>query len=166
MTSLSIVAPAPDISIRELSREEMPAIERLTLMLNAPHMDSASFSRHLERMLGEGYRCAGAWLNGELVAVMGFWVFTRFWCGTQMDIDNVIVDAAHRRHGLGKKLLAWLEAKAVAEGVDTVVLDSYSASEDAHRFYFSAGYVIKGFHFIKPLVTRGLTGAAKPPLPL
>ena len=166
MTSLSIVTPEPSLTIRELSREEMPQIERLTLMLNAPHLDSAGFHRHLERMLGEGYRCVGAWVDGELVAVMGFWIFTRFWCGTQMDVDNVIVDADYRRMGLGKKLLAWLENKAAAEGIETVVMDSYSAAEDAHRFYFGLGYVIKGYHFIKPLVTRPLTGKAQPPLSL
>lgn len=162
MTSSSFAAQTPAITIRELSTAEMPQIEHLTRQLNAPHMSAEAFAAHLARMLPQGYRCAGLWHGDNLVAITGFWIFTRFWCGTQMDLDNVIVDEAHRRHGYGKKLLAWLEAKAVEEGVETIVLDSYSASDKAHRFYYDAGYFIKGFHFIKPLVSRPLTGDARP----
>ncbi len=161
MTSSSLSKPEPAISICELSREEMPLIERLTRQLNAPHMSEADFASHLARMLPQGYRCAGLWFGDELVAITGFWIFTRFWCGTQMDLDNVIVDEAHRGRGFGKQLLAWLEQKAREENVETIVLDSYSASDKAHRFYYDAGYFIKGFHFIKPVVTRPLTGEAR-----
>lgn len=161
MSSSLMPQDSPAITIRELTQAEMPLIERLTRQLNAPHMSAEGFASHLARMLPQGYRCVGLWLNGTLVGITGFWIFTRFWCGTQMDLDNVIVDEAYRGQGFGKKLLAWLEQKALEEQVETIVLDSYSASDKAHRFYFDAGYFIKGFHFIKPVVSRPLTGDAR-----
>lgn len=158
-------APAPhSYVVRELSLEEIPRIEPLICALNTPHMDSAGFHKHLQAMLAQGYRCAGVWNTDELIGVAGFWIFTRFWCGKQMDVDNVIIAEAYRHLGLGKKLMAWLEEKALSEGVETMVLDSYSAADKAHRFYFSQGYFIKGYHFIKPLVSRGLTGEARAPI--
>ena len=161
MTSFTST-PKPTITIRELRADELPLIEPLTCALNAPHMDSASFHQHLQVMRSQGYRCAGLWLEDTLVAIAGFWIFTRFWCGKQMDVDNVVVSHEHRRLGLGKQLMQWLEQKAAEEGVETLVLDSYTASDHAHRFYFNAGYFIKGYHFIKPLVSRPLTGNARP----
>lgn len=112
------------------------------------------FNALLAAMRAKGYRCAGAFQRdrGEaLVGIMGFWIGHRFWCRKYLDLDNVIVDQAHRRRGIGAKLLRWVEDIARKENCQLIGLDSYTTAHDAHRFYFREGYAILGYHFTKHL---------------
>ncbi len=103
----------------------------------------------LKKMLPLGYRAVAAYAGSEMVGVSGFWFWTRFWCGTHLDIDNFVVHPAYRGHKIGEKLLAWLEKKAVAEKADVMVLDVYADNHLAQRFYFRAGFTATGKHFTK-----------------
>lgn len=61
-------------------------------------------------------------------------------------IEALIIDAAYRRHGLGKRLIAHLEN--YAQQYPHVVIDLTSnikrAADGAHDFYKSLGYVNEG----------------------
>jgi GNAT superfamily N-acetyltransferase len=146
--------------IQEIETSTLHIIKPLILELNS-EFSEADFDAHLSQMLTQNYRCAGLFVHKELVALAGFWIFTRFWCGKQCDIDNVFVSKPYRRQGFAKLLLQWVEALAKSENVETLVLDSYATAASAHQFYFNQGYFIKGFHFIKPLSAKTLT--QKPP---
>ena len=136
------------IRIRELEHAEIPSIFPLIQQLN-PWMTKAEFTRRLNAMLPNSYRVAGAFDGTALVGCSGFWISTRFWCGKQFDIDNFVVDPTHQGGGIGKKLVAWLEKKALAEQCDLIVLDSYVSTPGAHMFYYKQGFVITGYHFTK-----------------
>jgi GNAT superfamily N-acetyltransferase len=146
-------------TLRELGSHEMPSILPLIQQLNAK-LTERHFRARLKQMQAQHYRCLGVFDGARLVGICGFWIFTRFWCGKQMDLDNFVVDASLRGSGVGSQMLTWLEALAKREKVETIVLDSYAASHDTHRFYFRHGYFIKGYHFIKPLVSGPMTGKA------
>lgn len=137
-------------TIQEISKEALAIIQPLILELN-PTLSPAQFDAYLQQMQAQAYRCVGIFEEGALVGAAGFWIFTRFWCGKQCDIDNVIVSKTYRNRGYASKLLAYIEAIATREACDTLVLDSYASAANAHHFYFKNGYFIKGFHFIKPL---------------
>lgn len=123
---------------------------RLIRQLN-PTMTEAAFGAYVEKMLPQGYRCI-AWQEEEkYLGLCGFWQGTRFWCGDFIDLDNVVVDEAARGRGVGKQMLDWIEAEARRLGCQQLGLDCYTTFHDAHRFYFREGYIIKGYHFIKPL---------------
>lgn len=153
-------------TLRELAPKEMPSIYPLLLQVN-PDLTEATFGERLPKMLENNYRCLGAFnRSGALVGVCGFWMFPRIWCGQQMDLDNFVIDKTLRGGGLGTRMMAWLEALAQESDVDTIVLDSYTNSHNAHKLYMRLGYHIRGYHFIKPLKDGPLTGSAVPIIPM
>lgn len=116
-----------------------------------PKLSKAEFNKRLRKMLAIGYRCIAAVENGKYLGVCGFWQGTRFWCGDFIDLDNLVVDENHRGKNIGKKLVGWVENLAKELGCTLAGLDCYVTFDDAHRFYFREGYIIKGYHFIKTL---------------
>ena len=139
---------APPITIRELGARDMAAMFPLISTHNAG-MDKATFTRHLKQMLAQGYRAVAAFEGTTMVGVSGFWVGTRFWCGRHLDLDNFIVAESHRRAGVGAKLVAWIEATAIAEKCELMGLDVYADSFLAQRFYHRHGFVTTGHHMTK-----------------
>ncbi|MFZ4124533.1 MAG: GNAT family N-acetyltransferase [Rickettsiales bacterium] len=135
-------------TVRELKPSEMQGIFPLISQLN-PTMSKALFTKRLRSMLAGGYRAVAVFEGKKMVALSGFWIRTRFWCGKQLDIDNVVVNEAHRSKGLGKLMNDWLEALAKQESIELIVLDSYNTAHAAHAFYHRQGYGITGYHFTK-----------------
>ncbi len=81
---------------------------RLVRQLN-PKMERPEFERRLRRILPTGYQVAGVYdADNTLIAASGYWVGARFYCGIMMHLDNFIVDAAHRKSGIGSALIDWL----------------------------------------------------------
>jgi GNAT superfamily N-acetyltransferase len=114
-------------------------------------MTRKEFETLLAEMRKQGYRCVGAYAQGALVGIMGFWIGYRFWCHKYIDIDNVVVEKSLRSRGIGRKMLAWVEKEAKRQNCAMAVLDSYTTGHNAHRFYFREGYCILGYHFTKHL---------------
>lgn len=136
------------VILRELNPVEMGSTYPLIRLLN-PDVGEALFRRRLKMMLSLGYRAVAAFDGKRMVGLSGFWLGARFWCGRQFDIDNFIVHPDYRAKGVGRKLLAWLEKKALEEKAELMVLDSYTTNAPSHRFYFNGGFVITGYHFTK-----------------
>jgi len=55
-------------------------------------------------------------------------------------IENVIVDAALRGHGIGAAMMRWAVEEAKRSGCHRVSLTSSKARADAHRFYDRLGF--------------------------
>ncbi len=138
------------ITVRLIPTAELPTILPLVRMLN-PDIDEDVLAQRLEEMPGQGYQCAGAYLEGHLVGICGLWVTTRFYCGKMIEPDNVVVHPDFRSLGVGQKLMAWVYDYARAENCEVVELNSYVGSSRAHKFYFNQGFQILGFHFQKKL---------------
>lgn len=137
-----------NLTVRELSREELPLILPLIEKHNEK-IPPEELRRRLSVMIPHDYHCVAAFLGNQIVGVAGYWLGARFWCGEYMDVDNVVVDETLRSRGIGDRMMAWLEAKAKELGCKCVVLDSYVTLHRAHRFYFRRGYHIPGYHFMK-----------------
>lgn len=143
------------IQCSELTSDaEFETIFPLIQQLN-PALEKAEFNTRLVHMRKAGYRCVGAYDGDVLVGISGFWVGWRFWCGKYIDIDNFVVDEAIRGKGVGKLLLAWVEAKGREEGCDQAVLDAYMTNFTANRFYVTNHFLQLGYHMIKPLNEKG-----------
>lgn len=123
---------------------------KLVIQTN-PTLTKAEFNARLKKMLKQGYRCIAMGNDRYYVGICGFWWGTRLWCGDYIDLDNLVVDEKHRNKNIGKKLVAWVENEAKSLGCAQTGLDCYVTFNEAHRFYFREGYIIKGYHFIKPL---------------
>ena len=129
---------------------EFAPIYGLLIQTN-PSLTKAEFKRRLKNMLAIGYRCIAMVENGHYLGICGFWEGTRFWCGDFIDVDNVIVDENVRGKNIGKKMIDWVEALAKKQGRVQLGLDCYVSFNEAHRFYFREGYIIKGYHFTKAI---------------
>lgn len=139
------------VVVREIKTDaEWNAMYRLIKQLNKS-MTPAKYERLLADMKPRGYRCVGAFMDGKLVGVSGFWVSVRFWCQKYIDIDNVVVDEAIRSKGIGAKMIAWIEKEGRRQKCDMAMLDCYTTHHQSHRFYFREGYSILGYHFTKDL---------------
>ena len=143
-------ATPPGPAIRELTPSEFPLILPLIEKHNAG-IAPEELWRRLEEMIPKGYHCIAAFENHEVVGVAGYWLFSRFYSGLYMDVDNVVVDETRRSDGIGTAMMDWLEEHARALGCRSVMLDSYVTLARAHKFYFRRGYEILGYHFRKEL---------------
>ncbi len=153
--------PGGGPSIRLLAENELAVMMPLIEVLN-PGTPPAVLAGRLAEMRGNGYRCAGAFVEHRCVGVAGMWFGTRFWCGRYVDIDNVVVDPSWRGRGIGQALLDWVEGYARREGCEKAVLDAYATNDRAHAFYMRRGYRIIGFHFDKDLKEPGDGGKGRP----
>ena len=144
-------APSSDLTIRELSTEELPSILPLIEQHN-PKLTPGELRRRLEAMIPHGYHCIAAFQRGHMVGVAGYWLGVKFWCGEYLEPDNVFVLPELRSAGIGAKLMDHLEDKAREMKCKIVALDSYVTYSGAHKFYFRRGYEITGYHFTRPAV--------------
>ena len=55
-------------------------------------------------------------------------------------MENLVVDEAHRRQGVGRALMAWCEATARDAGCYKLQFQSRNHRRDSHRFYRNLGY--------------------------
>lgn len=55
-------------------------------------------------------------------------------------LNLLAVEPAFQRHGVGLRLLRWLDASAVVAGTFRVTLELRAGNAGAHAFYESAGY--------------------------
>ena len=96
------------ITLRELKGfEALRQIFPLIRQLN-PDIEEVAFLTRLRAMIPDGYRCVAAFSDaGAMLGCAGFWSGTRFWCGSFIEPDNVVVDATHRSQGVGATLVQW-----------------------------------------------------------
>ncbi len=99
----------------------------------------------------------GRWKSDECIAISGYWLGTKLWCGKYLELDNVVVKSSNRGSGAGKLIQTYLEKKAQEMNCNIMVLDAYANNYKAHRFYYNQGYAPKGFHFIKMLPEGKIT---------
>ncbi|MCK5892271.1 MAG: GNAT family N-acetyltransferase [Aeromicrobium sp.] len=60
--------------------------------------------------------------------------------GLYCQVENVRTDEQHRGRGIGRELMAWIEAAARDRGAARLQLTTHHTRTDAHRFYERLGY--------------------------
>ncbi|TSJ48065.1 GNAT family N-acetyltransferase [Fluviicola chungangensis] len=145
------------MEIRELNTLEdmLPHLPVLQEMY--PNLDLESYQNMLTDMIPNNYAQIGVFIASDCVAISGYWLATKLWCGRYLELDNVIVRESARGSGVGKVIQQYLEEKAFELQCNIMVLDAYTTNFKAHRFYYNQGYAPRGFHFIKILDEEGLT---------
>lgn len=139
-------------TMRELSSLPLMLAQYPLIKLLNPQLTPARYEELLHLMLQHNYRMVGAFDASEkCVGLSGYWVAAKLYSGKYLEVDNFVVEEAHRSSGVGKLLLHWMEQQARQQGCDTIMLDAYVTNSAAHRFYFREGFQIKGYHFLKSL---------------
>ncbi len=115
-------------------------------------MDEATYYEYVKEMIEiNNFKMVAAFIDGELVGVSGYWILLMLYCGRYIQISNFVVDENKRSFGIGKAMMNYLENLGRKLGCEKFILDSYSENKKSHSLYFSQGFYIRGFHFMKDL---------------
>lgn len=135
--------------LKELN--ERLAVFDLYHQLN-PRLDEHSFAERMKLMANEkNYYLLAMYDEDNLIAISGYWIAHKLYCGKYLEPDNVVVHEKYRSQGVGQQLQQELEAIAKENGCNVMMLDAYLANEAGHKFYEKHGYKKTGYHFIKKL---------------
>lgn len=131
----------------------------LTLMrILRPHLDDAErYQAQLQRQAAQGYRLLAALEEGEVIGLAGYRELENLLYGRFFYVDDLVVQPARQRDGLGGRLLAAVRSEALDRGCSHLILDTGLHMPLAQRFYFRQGLLARGLHF-----AERLTGAVTP----
>lgn len=137
------------LEFKILAQDCLKDIALLAQQLN-PELTIAKTENYLEQMFRyDNYIGFGVFYKGELVGIASGWISVKFYCGKQLEVENVFVNSALQSKGIGKLFFGFIENWAKEQGCNTVELNTYVQNSKSHKFYFNQGYSILGFHFRK-----------------
>ncbi len=137
----------PPVDARRATREDLPALARLAVQLHIEDRYGPDPGwrgrRGYERRIGDSLERGLVWCvgpPGAPIAKLERSVSSRRW-GVQL--SGIVVDPAHRDHGLGRRLVAWAvrDALTMQGGRTPITLHVRSDNERALRVYDAAGFV-------------------------
>jgi len=111
----------------------------------------SDYAGKMRRVFAGGARMCLAVEGAEVAGVAVYRVYENTFQGRQLYVDDLVSDERRRSTGVGRALLAYLEQKARAAGLENLALDSGTQRQQAHKFYFREGMVVTSFHFGKRL---------------
>lgn len=137
------------MTVRELvNKDEM--LRHLPILNDLyPALTLEAYSQELEIMLPHNYGQVGVFNEDECIAISGYWIGNKLWCGKYLELDNIVVAKEHRSQGAGQLIFDFLAKKAEEHNCTMMALDSYTTNYKAHKFFYNEGFAPRGFHFIK-----------------
>ncbi|MFT5704005.1 MAG: GNAT superfamily N-acetyltransferase [Rickettsiales bacterium] len=143
---------APTINIKELNSKKEIALSFPILTQHHQYINKEDFLKYIDEILEEkNYQMIGAYIEGELVGISGYWILTRFYSGKYVQVGNMVVNKNHRNLGIGKNLLQFIENEGKKQGCQHFILDSRMDNKKSHEFYLREGFEIMGYHFMKDI---------------
>jgi GNAT superfamily N-acetyltransferase len=141
---------ASSLTIREAAASDADALARLCTQLGYPSASAAMPSR-LSRLNADG--CASALVatqDGEAVGLATVHLRHALNHATPLaQLSLLVVDERARGRGIGRALVAAVEAWARERGCHRIVVTTALHRSDAHRFYERIGYVHTGRRYGK-----------------
>ena len=139
------------ITVREITTiEEMLRYHSIIQQLS-PALCFQDYEELLQLMIPNNYHMAGAYESDVCIGISGYWLGAKLYSGKYIEIDNFVIDEAHRSKGAGKLLLDWMLEEARKFGCKHAMLDAYVENFKAHAFYYREGFIARGFHYLKKL---------------
>ncbi len=78
--------------------------------------------------------------DGRVIGLLHLYVRPALEKPPEVIVQALVVDAANRKGGIGRTMMAAAESWARDRGLKSVALASHVAREDAHAFYAALGY--------------------------
>lgn len=138
-----------DTAGRVVAREWLAKAESVHRQLR-PHLP-AEYESKMERVFAGGARMCVAAEGDTVVGVAVYRVYENTADSLHMYVDDLVTDEGTRSSGVGRTLLAHLQARARESGCVSFNLDSGVQRQQAHKFYFREAMVVTAFHFQKAL---------------
>ncbi len=130
-----------ELTIRRAVPADAGRIAELSGVLGYP-VESELMAQRLERLTASpsdvvlvaalGARTLVGWLHGAAHELLE--------TGAQCEIAGLVVDPEYRKLGAGRRLVAAVEAWAVARGLEQVAVRSNIVRSESHPFYERLGY--------------------------
>jgi len=111
--------------------------------------DENLISTRLKEMFTQNYKCIGIFEDDKLIGICGLWFMTRHYSGRSIEIDHVVIDENYRGKKIGDELMKFINTYAKQNAFEAIELNTYVNNPGSHKFYYNAGFQIKGFHFVK-----------------
>ena len=142
---------ASQIVIRKITEvaEMLPHFSLIQLL--SPQLDMVQYENMLHDMVPHNYGQMAAFEGETCIAVSGYWLGTKLYCGKYIEIDNFIVHPDHRARGTGKLLLDRILDEGRANDCNMAMLDAYVENFRAHHFYYREGFIARGYHFLRQI---------------
>jgi len=102
-------------------------------------------------MVPHNYHQVAVFEGKKAIAVSGYWLATKIYCGKYLEVDNLVVHTDHRSKNIGKILMDWMLNEARESNCQTILLDAYVENFKAHKFYYREGFIARGFHYLKKI---------------
>ncbi|WP_106279719.1 GNAT family N-acetyltransferase [Paraburkholderia sp. BL25I1N1] len=134
-------------NIRRLSPSEWPQAFPVISQLRT--LDEAEFLQRVRRQSYSGYELVGAFVDDELIGVMGIRPVHTLARGGYLHVDDLVVAVEARGYGAGHALLDYAEADARARDMSAVFLD---ARPEAIPFYERRDYGLHSAPSMKKLL--------------
>ena len=130
------------IVIRPADAADAPAIAGLSGQLGYPSTVADSAER-LGLVLGSSEHAVFAACDGgDVVGWVHVFLALRIESGPFAELGGFVVSSSHRRHGVGRRLLAAAEDWAAGRGVRKLRVRSRLEREDARAFYENLGFTV------------------------
>ena len=138
----------PQLMIREAVLQDEPELFRMMRLLAEQEPGKIQFDEPAARATFRRFLSLPAfgriWLLCEGNTSVGYIVLTIGFSfefhGHDAFIDELYIDASHRRHGFGRQAVAYLEEKAREMGVNAVHLEVDRGNDPAFELYRRVGY--------------------------
>lgn len=141
-----------NLTFKELSKEDISEIALLGQSLSQAY-STEMLSAFLNEMFSyNSYHCFGLFEADQLIAISSGWLTVRFYCGKQLEVDNVLVRPDLQSQGIGARFFEFIEDWAREHHCRSLELNTYVQNPRSHKFYFNQGHSIIGYHFQKKLV--------------
>lgn len=144
------------MEIREITTKEEMLANLALLNEVYPELRREEYSEELDSMLPHNYGQVGVFDEGNCIGLTGYWIGTKLWCGRYMELDNVVISKKYRSKGIGQQLFDYMQTMALEKKCNLLALDSYTDNFPAHKFFYSQGYIPRGFHFIHVLNKKAI----------
>lgn len=141
-----------EIKVRPAGFDDAEDIARLISLLGYPSTPQQMRARLTAMTEDKKHATFVAEVGGNVVGMVGALVCRIY--EEDAAIGRVIalgVDDRLRGQGLGAALMGAAEQWLSSRGVETVLVNSGLAREEAHRFYQGVGYALKGKSFVRKL---------------
>lgn len=112
---------------------------------------AGDYGAKMRRVFAQGGRMCVAARGEEVAGVAVYRLYENTHDGVKFYVDDLVTGSAVRSTGVGRALLAHLQAQARRLGATSFTLDSGTQRHRAHAFYFREGMSVVGFAFRKPL---------------
>lgn len=136
---------------RIISNDNLEQIIPLVFALNDEKVSIELLKSRFNEMKYQNYECAGVFDGNIIIGVSGLWFCTRHYTGKSVELDHVYLKPEYRNKGIGKQFMDWIHSYVKEKGCNSMELNTYVQNYPSHKFYYTEGYEILGYHFLKQL---------------